>query len=605
MAGSIRTGGIMQFKDYSNFHQMLRETVDQYGASQAYRWFDENENATSVTWDQFYTQVKMVSKSLIALGIKQGDKVNILSYTCYKWVLTDLANMSMGIGTVGIYQSNLPQDCDYIINHSDGVLVFAEDLAQLDKLLEIRPNLPNVKKVILFNGEYPKDDWVITYDEFLDLGKTIEDAKFDKRTLTVGPEDTAGLVYTSGTTGVPKGVVLTHDNLTYTCQSVFQSGEFFDGEEMFVFLPLAHVFARTCCYTAIRTGNRTTFARSIDTLLEDFSLASPHWFISVPRVFEKIHTKIISGVEAKGGVALKLFNWACSVGARVSACKVAKEPIPFMLELQYKVATKLIFSKIHKALGGNVKWCISGAAPLNPEIARFFHAAGLLILEGIGMTENTSFSNVNRQDLYDFGVVGPPGVGISHKIADDGEVLYLGRNVMKEYYKMPQETTDTFTEDGWLKTGDLGSIDENDVLKITGRKKDLIITAGGKNIAPSRIEGIMVTSKYINQFCVVGDKKKFLSAVATIDEENIKAYAQDQNIPYDNWESLLNEPRIQALIDSEVAERNKNMASFETIKKVALVPEFTIENNMMTPTFKLKKNIIFDNYEERIETLYQ
>ncbi|MDD9301981.1 MAG: long-chain fatty acid--CoA ligase [Desulfobacter sp.] len=594
----------MQFKDYANFHQMLSETVDQYAKSPAYRWFDENGKASSVTWQEFYDQVKSVSKSLIALGLDHGDKVNILSYTCYRWVLTDVGNMSVGVGTVGIYQSNLPQDCQYIINHSDTVLVFAENLDQLDKLLEIRQEIPNIRKVILFNGEYKNDDWVITYDEFLDLGKGIDEGVFQARTQKVTAKDTAGLVYTSGTTGVPKGVVLTHDNLTYTCQSVYQSGKFFDGEDMFLFLPLAHVFARTCCYTGVRTGNRTSFARSINTLLDDFGLASPHWFISVPRVFEKIHTKIISGVEAKGGLALKLFNWVCAVGAEVSQLKVAKKPIPAGLSLKYKIANKLIFSKIQNALGGNVKWCISGAAPLNPEIARFFHGAGLLILEGLGMTENTSFSNVNRIDDYDFGVVGPPGAGIFHKIADDGEVLFKGRNVMKEYYKMPDETQDNFTEDGWLKTGDLGSIDKNNVLKITGRKKDLIITAGGKNIAPSRIEGIMVTSKYINQFCVVGDKRKYLSAVATLDEENITAYARDNQIPHSSYADLLTQPEIKDLIDKEVADRNQELASFETIKKVALVPEFTIENNMMTPTFKLKKNIIIDNYEEKIETLY-
>jgi len=599
----------MQFKDYANFHQMLCETVDQYAHSSAYRWFDENGDATSVTWEEFYSQVKSVSKSLMALGVNHGDNVNILSYTCYKWVLTDLGNMSVGVGTVGIYQSNLPQDCQYIINHSDAVLVFAEDQAQLDKLLEIRAQIPNVRKVILFNGEVAgdagrKDEWIITYDAFMALGKDIGDEAFEARAKQVTAQDTAGLVYTSGTTGVPKGVVLTHDNLTYTCQSVYQSGTFHDGEDMFLFLPLAHVFARTCAYTGIRTGNRTTFARSINTLLDDFGLASPHWFISVPRVFEKIHTKIISGVEAKGGVALKLFNWACGVGAEVSELKVAKKPIPTVLGIKYSIADKLIFSKINKALGGKVKWCISGAAPLNPEIARFFHAAGLLILEGLGMTENTSFSNVNRPDDYDFGVVGPPGVGIEHKIADDGEVVFKGRNVMKEYYKMPEETAGTFTEDGWLRTGDLGHIDGNNVLKITGRKKDLIITAGGKNIAPSRIEGMMVTSKYINQFCVVGDRRKYLSAVATLDEENVTAYAADKGLVYGNYEELLIHPDIKALIDEEIAERNSGLASFETIKKVTLVPEFTIENNMMTPTFKLKKNVIIDNYEGQIEKLY-
>jgi long-chain acyl-CoA synthetase len=594
----------MSFKDYTNFHEMLIETIDKYGQDQAYRWFDDEGKATSISWQEFYDQVKAVSKSLIALGVRKEDKVNILSYTCYRWVLTDAANMSMGIGTVGIYQSNLPGDCEYIINHSDGVLVFAEDLVQLEKLVEIRNNIPNIKKVILLNGEANGDDWVITYEQFLALGKDIDDSAFTERVAQVTAEDTAGIVYTSGTTGVPKGVVLTHDNITFTTQSVQQSGDFRDGEEMLVFLPLAHVFARTCCYTAIKIGNRTSFARSIDTLVDDFSLASPHWFISVPRVFEKIHTKIIAGVQAKGGAVEKLFHWACEVGAEVSICKVKKQPIPLALRLKYSLATRLIFSKIHKSLGGKVKWCISGAAPLNTDIARFFHAAGILILEGVGMTENTSFSNVNRPDSYDFGVVGPPGVGISHKTDENGQVLYLGRNVMKEYYKMPEETADTFTEDGWLKTGDVGTIDGNNVLKITDRIKDIIITAAGKNIAPSRIEGMLATSIYLNQVCVVGDQKKYLSAMVTLDEINIRDYADKNQIPYESMSDLIGHADIKALINAEVEKKNSNLASFETLKKVTIVPEFTIQNEMMTPTFKLKKKFILRTYKDVIETMY-
>ncbi|MCP4020237.1 MAG: long-chain fatty acid--CoA ligase [Desulfobacteraceae bacterium] len=594
----------MQFKDYRNVHQMLCETIDSYSDQSAYRWLNKDTKFETVTWKEFYSQVKAVSKALIALGVEKTDKVNILSYTSYKWVLTDMANMCIGGATVGIYQSNLPKDCQYIIDHSDGVVIFAENQAQLDKILEIKQEIPNIRKVIMLSGEGLNDDWVISYDEFLDLGKEIDTSEFEKRAAQVTPDDIAGIVYTSGTTGVPKGAMLTHDNITFTAQSVYQSGEFHDGEDMFLFLPLAHVFARTCSHAAVITGNRTTFARSIDTLLEDFGLAQPHWFISVPRVFEKIHTKIISGVEAKGGIAEKLFNWACSVGTEVSHCKVDKLPIPFLTNLKYKIATKLIFSKIHKALGGKVKWCISGAAPLNPDIARFFHAAGLLILEGIGMTENTSFSNVNRFDLYDFGVVGPPGAGIEHKIANDGEVLFKGRNVMKGYYKMPDKTTETFTDDGWLMTGDLGDIDENNVLKITGRKKDIIITAGGKNIAPAAIEGLMATSKYLNQVCVIGDQRKYLSAIVTLDEDNILDFAQANNIDHTEYEDLFSNEKVMNLINAEVEGKNKNLPSFETLKKVVIVPEFTIENKMMTPTFKIKKNVIKKEYEEEIETLY-
>ena len=594
----------MPIKDYVNYHEMLFETIQRCGQDNAFRWFDDKGNATTINWNTFYEQVKAVSKSLIALGVKRDDKVNILSYTCYKWVLTDVANMCMGAATVGIYQSNLPADCEYIINHSDGILVFAENLVQLEKLFEIRKNIPAVKKVVLFTGEAPLDDWVITYDEFLECGKDIEDKIYTDRLAEVTAGDTAGIVYTSGTTGVPKGVVLTHDNITFTCQSVQNSSTFRDGEDMFLFLPLAHVFARTCSNGAIKLGNCTSFARSINTLVDDFLLASPHWFISVPRVFEKIHTKILADVEAKGGATVKIFNWACEVGAEVSRCKVEKQPIPFALGLQYKLADKLIFSKIHKALGGRVKWCISGAAPLNPDIARFFHAAGILVLEGLGMTENCSFSNLNRPDNYKFGVVGPPGKWISQKLGEDGEVLFKGRNVMKEYYKMPQETADTFTEDGWLKTGDIGSIDENNVLTITDRKKDIIITSGGKNIAPSRIEGHLATSIYFNQICVIGEKRNYLTAMVTLNEISVTDYAEKKNIAYENMVDLSRNPDIIALIDAEVAEKNKSLPSYETIKKVVIVPEFTIENEMMTPTFKLKKKAIFRAHNDRIEEMY-
>jgi len=298
---------------------------------------------------------------------------------------------------------------------------------------------------------------------------------------------------------MPKGAVLTHDNLTFTAQTVYHSFQTEDGDVTLLFLPLAHVFARTCVFTALFMGATTVFARGVDTLSEDFQIARPHWFPSVPRVYEKIHTKIISGAQAKGGLALKIFNWAVKVGSQVSDLKLAKKPIPPLLGMKYGLATKLVFSKVQGALGGRVRWCISGAAPINPNIAKFFHCAGVLVLEGIGMTENTSFTNINRFDDYRFGWVGPTGPGIEQRTGDDGEVLYRGRNVMREYYKMPAETAETLTSDGWQLTGDLGEIDDVGFLRITGRKKDLIVTAGGKNVAPSAIEGLIATSKYISQ----------------------------------------------------------------------------------------------------------
>jgi long-chain acyl-CoA synthetase len=595
----------MPLKDYQSIHQMLKETVERYPDRTAYKWFPEVGQTDSVTWVQFYDQVRQVAKSLMASGIEKGDKVNIISYTCYEWVLADFGVTSAGAATVGIYQSNLPNDCRYIIDHSDAVIIFAEDEEQLYKLMEIRETIPNIRKVVLFKGERPiDDDWVIGFDTFLGLGKDISNEEFQKRIDEITPADTAGIVYTSGTTGVPKGAVLTHDNFIFTVQSALQHASINDGDETFLFLPLAHVYAKLFVYFSMLAGVPLTFARSMDTIIDDIKAARPDWFSSVPRIYEKVYAKVVSRAEAKGGLVLKLFRWACDVGYAVSDCKLEKQPIPWMTGMKYKLAQKLVFSRIREALGGRVRWCVSGAAPLNPDIARFFHAADILVVEGLGMTENTSFSNVNREDDYRFGWVGKPGAGIEQKIAGDGEIMIRGRNVMKEYYKMPEETAKNITSDGWLHTGDLGEIDAEDFLRVTGRKKDLIITAGGKNIAPALIEGVIATSKYINQVCVIGDKQKFLSALVTINPETVQAYAEEHGISYKSLDDLMKNRNIIQLVEGAVALKNKTLASFETVKKITIVPEFTIENGMATPTMKLKKNIIHDKFQKEIDAMY-
>ncbi|MFO7667650.1 MAG: long-chain fatty acid--CoA ligase [Desulfobacterales bacterium] len=596
----------MPIRDFQNIHEMLKETVDRYPDKPAYKWFLEAGRLDSVTWKEFYEQVQNVSKSLIALGVKKNDKVNILSYTSYRWILADFGITSIGACTVGIYQSNLPKDCEYIINHSDAVVIFAQDDIQLNKLLGIRKNIPNIRKVVLLKGNSGTEDkWVISFEEFLKLGKDISGNELKKRVDEVTPLNPAGIVYTSGTTGVPKGAVLTHDNITFTSQSVHLSTQILDGDEVFLFLPLAHVFARTCVYATLLAGCPTTITRSMDTIIEDIKIARPHWFASVPRIYEKVYSKVLSGAEAKGGLVLKIFRWACDVGYKISDLKQGKKPIPVATAFKYKIATKLVFSKIQEALGGRVRWCISGAAPLNPAIGKFFNAAGILVLEGIGMTENTSFTNLNRYDNFRFGWVGQPGPGIEQKLSEEGEVMYRGRNVMKEYYKMPEDTAKTITEDGWQYTGDLGEIDSENFLRITGRKKDLIITSGGKNIAPSAIEGVLATSKYINQICVIGDRKNFLSALVTIDPDNVKDYAGANGIPFKDVNDLIKNEKIKKLIEDEIAEKNKEFASFESIKKITIVPEFTIDNGLLTPTMKLKKNVALDIYKNEIEAMYK
>jgi long-chain acyl-CoA synthetase len=593
----------MSFVDFKNVHELLTSTVASHPDLEAYRTIHTPEKTSSVTWREFLGAVHRVGKSLIALGVGHGDKVAILSYSSYQWVLTDIGAESVGAVTVGIYHTNLPKDCRYIIDHSDAAVVFAQNREQLDKLLRVRDAIAKVRKVVLFDGSYA-DDWVIPYEQFLALGDAVPDQALDARIAAVTAQDVAAIVYTSGTTGIPKGAMLTHDNLTFTCQSVHQCADASVGDVELLFLPLAHVFARTTVFTALVAATTTVFARSLDTLVEDLRLARPHWFTSVPRVYEKVHSKVVSGAEAKGGAALKIFRWAVRVGSQVSDCLLAKRPVPLGLRLRYAVATKLVFSKLHAAFGGRVRWCISGAAPLNPTIARFFHASGILILEGIGMTENTSFTNVNRPANYRFGWVGQPGPGIEQRIAADGEVQYRGRNVMKGYYKMPEETRETLIEDGWQRTGDLGEIDAEGFLRITGRQKDLIITAGGKNVAPSAIEGVLATSKYIAQVCVIGDRRPYLTALLTVDPDNVKAYAAEHGIASASLADLQKDPLIRALIDAEVAELAAEFASFEQVKKVAIVDEFTIANDLVTPTLKLKRGPIQERHAAAIEAMY-
>jgi len=593
----------MSFIDFQSVHHMLRATVERYPDLEAYRTIHTPERTSSVTWREFLAEVRRVGKSLIALGLGHGDKVSILSYSCYHWVLTDVGAESVGTVTVGIYHTDLPKACRHIIDHSDSSIVFAQNADQVAKLVEVRDRIPKVRKVVLFEGSHASD-WVLSYDEFLKLGEAVSEEALEARIAAVGPQDLAAIVYTSGTTGIPKGAMLTHDNITFTCQSVQQCADAAAGDVELLFLPLAHVFARTTVYTAIVAATTTVFARSLDSLPEDFKVARPHWFTSVPRVYEKVRAKVLAGAEAKGGLALKIFRWAVRVGNEVSDCQLAKKPIPAGLKLRYAIATKLVFSKLQAAFGGRVRWCISGAAPLNPSIGKFFHGSGILILEGIGMTENTSFTNVNRPDNYRFGWVGPPGPGIEQRIGEDGEVQYRGRNVMKGYYKMPDETKETLIEGGWQRTGDLGEIDAEGFLKITGRQKDLIVTAGGKNVAPSAIEGVITTSKYILQVCVIGDRRPYLTALVTLDQENVKAYAAANGIAFSSFAELQRDSRIKALIDAEVATFNKEFASFEQVKKVEIVDEFTIANDLVTPTLKPKRTPIQARYAAVIEAMY-
>ena len=559
-----------------------------------------------ITWTETLATLTRVSKSLIALGIGHGDRVCILSRTRLEWVLTDFGCVNCGGVTVGIYQSNLPPDCAYIVNHAEAELVFVENDEQLQKILSARSEMPQLRQIVIYDGRSDRANDVLTWDEYLDLGNSVDDSELQRRIDVIQPDDLAALVYTSGTTGVPKGVMLTHKNLVFigwTAGHLLYIEPFF---ETLLFLPLAHVFARLIVYCCLRVACPVSLLGDLTKVAESIREVRPHFFASVPRIYEKFYDVVISNAEAAGGMKRSLFYWALGVGMQVSRLQQEKRPIPTVLGLKHRLANKLVLHKVQAAFGGRLVYAISGAAPLNKTIGEFFHACGVLLLEGIGMTENTSFSNVNTREDNKFGTVGRAGPGIEVRIAGDGEVLFRGDNVMKGYFKEPEATAAALDAEGWLHTGDIGELDEDGFLKITDRKKEIIVTAGGKNVAPQRIERIMRTSHYIAQVMAYGDKKKYISALITLDVVAIVDWAKANGVEVTEPEELAAHPKIRELLEREVEERKRELASFETVKRFQLLPrDFTIEAGELTPTLKLKRRVLSERYRDELDALYE
>jgi long-chain acyl-CoA synthetase len=590
---------------HQSIYELLQEVSNANPDKVAYRYKSGAEWKT-VTWGHNAETCKRISKSLMALGVKKGDRVCILSQTRLEWVQCDFGIVNCGAVTVGIYPTNLAPDCAYIINHCDAEVIFVENQEQLNKVQQVRKELPKLRHIIIFDGAGAADGPVLGFADFLRKGESVTDAQFEARAKDLKPDDLASLVYTSGTTGVPKGAMITHGNLLFTSDSAAQCLYLRPDFETLLFLPLAHVFARLIVYFCLYKALTIAFVESIEKIADNLKEVRPHFVCSVPRIFEKIHERITTGVQAAGGIKEKLFNWALGVGYQVSRLQQSKQPIPAGLKLKHNLANKLVLHKIQQAFGGRLVWAVSGAAPLNKSIAEFFHACGVLILEGIGMTENTSFTNVNRYDHNKFGTVGPIGPGIEMKLASDGEILYRGPNVMKGYFKDAEATAETIDKDGWLYTGDVGEIDADGFLKITDRKKELIITAGGKNIAPQRIERILRTSPYISQVMAYGDRKKYVTALVTLNREQIEPWAKQHGIIYERFEELARHPKVKELIDAEVEKKNTELASFESVKKVVILcQDFTIADGDLTPTLKLKRKVITGKYRQMLEALYE
>jgi long-chain acyl-CoA synthetase len=561
------------------------------------------------TWRQVGEAVRELATGLLA-GRKKEDAVAILSASRAEWVQADFAIFSAGCRTIPIYPTYPPDLIEYIVNDAGVKTLFVEDATQLAKVLEVQGKMDGLEQIVVIQG-YPGEPsaQIRTWDGLRRLGRdNLDRLKSDLagRVAEVAPADIATIVYTSGTTGPPKGVVQTHGNHVATLESAAKMAGIEDGDTHLLFLPLAHSFARLESFIGVHRGLTTAFAENIDKLRDNLPEVKPHFICSVPRVFEKVYAGVIAKAEAGSPVKRKIFHWAVGVGREVSKLQQARKSVPAGLAFKHRVAHKLVFSKLHEALGGRLRFAVSGGAPLSKEIAEFFHAAGILILEGYGLTETCPSLTFNRLDNFKFGSVGQAQPGVEIRIAPDGEILGRGPNIAKGYFKKPEATAEVFLPDGWFATGDIGRLDGDGFLYITDRKKDLIVTAGGMNIAPQNIENLLKGDPFISQAMVHGDRRPYPVALLTLNPEELAKFAKEQGILDIDPASLAKHPKVVERVSRIVEERNGELQSYAKVKKFSILPaDFTVENGLLTPTLKVKRKIITEKHRELLDSLYR
>ena len=560
---------------------------------------------TPISSAEFGETVRHYALGLQALGQGQGDKLIILSENRPEWIMTDFANLCLGGITVPVYTTLVSDQVKYLINDSDARIVVVSSADQWRKLEAVRSELIQVKHFITLETKPPAEG-VLTLAEVLAKGRAVDAAQpglFESLARAVQPADEASIIYTSGTTGLPKGVILTHDNFVSNIIAASTMIFFSEKDTALSFLPLSHILERMVTFTYLYKGCSVAYAESIETVAENLIEVRPHIMVSAPRVFEKIYAKVMDTVLASPGLRRKIFFWGIKVGRAASARKLAGKPVG---GLKLHLAQKLVFSKIIAKTGGRVRFFVSGGAPLSKDIAEFFHAIGLFILEGYGLTETSPVISINTFEKLRFGSVGPVAPGVEVQIAADGEILVKGPNVMKGYYKKPAETRDVFTEDGWFKTGDIGHLDADGMLVITDRKKDLIVTAGGKNVAPQPIENILKTNPYIANAVVTGDRRRFISALIVPNFEKLEEYARFNRITFADRAALVKSEMVVDFIKSEIDRATPHLAPYERIKKVVLLErDFEIAEGEMTPSLKVRRSIVEAKYKAVLDDLYK
>jgi len=567
----------------------------------------------SATWNQYYDRASTAGLGLHLLGVEKGDRIGILSENCLEWVYTDMGALGIGAVIVPIYTTLVAEEVRYIAENSELKVLFVENQEQLEKATAFVDEMEGLSKIVCFGAaEATGHDAVMAFSTLVENGRKQQNdypTLFSDLSDAVTPGDLATIVYTSGTTGVPKGAMISHQNImaVINCLDRIKPKFAYDSDQTVPFLPLSHVFERVAGhFYGMYVGLTASYAESIDTFAQDVKERRPTVVLAVPRVCEKVYQRILSQVEEQPAWKQKIFHWGHGIGTEISALREQKKPIPPLLNLKFKIAYKMIFKNLADALGGRVRWMTASGAPTSRDIVLFFNAAGITVIEGYGMTETCAPATMSSLDDYKIGTVGKPLPGVDVKIAEDGEILVKGDNVFAGYWKMPEETKNSFNEYGYFMSGDIGKFDKDGFLLVTDRKKDLIITSGGKNVAPQKIEGVFKFDPLFAHFLVVGDRRKFLSALININLEQAERIAQQQGIAYDKPLDLLDNKDFLAIVDQHVAEKNKQLARYEGIKKYRIIrQEFSQEGGELTPSLKMKKNVIYDKYNNLIEEMYQ
>ena len=590
--------------------QLLASRVQESPDREAYR-YPVGEEWRSMTWRQAGERIKAIAAGLLSLGLGREERVGLVSNTRVDWLICDLGILSAGGATTTVYPSSTADEAAYILADSETRFAFLEDASQLAKIKEHRADVPKLEKAILIDGapEPADKDWVVSLADLEAAGAAAlakDPRAVDDVVAGIKGEQLATLIYTSGTTGRPKGVRLLHECWAYTADAMDVTGLIGADDVQYLWLPMSHSFGKVLMAGHIVTGSVMAVDGRIPKIVENLAVVKPTLMAAVPRIFEKVYNKIIEGAKA-GGLKQKIFEWAVANGKKGSELRQqGKEPGGF-LAFKLRLADKLVFSKVKAKFGGRVRYFISGSAPLSREIAEFFHACNILILEGYGLTESSAASFVNRPAKYAFGSVGLPMPGTELKLApEDSEILIKSPGVMQGYHNLPDVTAETLTPDGWLRTGDIGEVDENGFLRITDRKKDLIKTSGGKYIAPQSIEGkLKATCPYISQVIVHGDRRNFVTALVTLDEESTMKWATAQGLNGKSYGEVVVLPEVKALISPYIDEVNKSLAKYESVKQFAILPkDLTVDAGELTPSLKVKRKVVEKKYATTLDAMY-